>query len=71
MFDRNPASDRKVIVNLYSGNAIEGICTAVKPTYILRAATLHTAGEPVGNAIPMDGEISIDPVNVDFVQILD
>lgn len=67
MFETNPALDRKVIVNLDSGNAIEGICTKVKPTYLIRAAILHTVGsEPT----PVDGEISIDPINVDFVQLL-
>ena len=69
MFDQNPALDRKVIVNLFSGNAVEGVCTKVKPTYLIRAAILHElhAESPT----PLDGEISIDPVNVDFVQLLD
>lgn len=69
MFDRNPAIDRKVIVNLFSGNAIEGICTKVKPTYLLRAAILHEHG--VEGPMPLDGEISVDQSNVDFVQLLD
>jgi hypothetical protein len=69
LFDSNPAIGRKVIVNLFSGNAIEGVCTLVKPTYLLRAAILHElhANEPV----PLDGEISVDPANVDFIQLLD
>ena len=68
MFERNPALDRKCIVNLFSGSAIEGICTNVKPTYIIRAGVLHSlAGDPMA----LDGEISIDPANVDFIQILD
>lgn len=69
MFDRHPALDRKTIINLFSGNAVEGICTAVKPTYILRAATLHSID--AGAATPIDGEISVEPANVDFIQILD
>lgn len=69
MFDNNPALDRKVIANLFSGNAIEGVCTRVKPTYLIRAAILHElhANEPVS----LDGEISIDPANIDFIQLLD
>src|SRR5262245_17187069 len=68
MFDQNPALDRKVIVNLFSGNAIEGICTRVKPTYLIRAAILH---EQNADPIPVDGEVSVDPVNVDFIQLLE
>jgi hypothetical protein len=68
VFDRHPAVDSKVIVNLFSGNAIEGICTRVKPTYLVRAPILH---QPGVDATPMDGEVSIDLGNVDFVQILD
>jgi hypothetical protein len=68
MFDGNPALDRKVIVNLISGNAIEGICTKVKPTYLIRAAVLHTVG---ADPAPVDGEISVDAINVDFIQLLD
>lgn len=68
MFDRHPALDRKVIINLDSGNAVEGICTKVKPTYLLRAAILHAQGS---EATPVDGEISIDHLSVDFIQLLD
>lgn len=68
MFNTHPAIDRKVIVNLFSGNAIEGICTKVKPTYLIRAGVLHTVGaEPV----TLDGEVSVDLANVDFIQLLD
>jgi hypothetical protein len=68
MFNSHPAVDRKVIVNLFSGNAIEGICTKVKPTYLIRAGVLHTVGaEPTS----LDGETSIDIANVDFIQLLD
>ena len=67
MFDAHPALDRKCIVNLDSGHAIEGVCTKVKPTYLIRAAMLHVPGsEPQ----PMDGEVSIDYINVDFIQVL-
>jgi hypothetical protein len=68
VFDRHPALDTKVIVNLFSGNAVEGICVRVKPTYLVRAAVLH---QPGAEATPVDGEISIDVANVDFIQILD
>jgi hypothetical protein len=69
MFERNPALERKVIVNMFSGNAIEGVCTKVKPTILIRAAVLHGLGDPA--PVPVDGEISIDPSNVDFIQLLD
>jgi hypothetical protein len=68
MFDKHPAVDRKVIANLVSGSAIEGICTRVKPTYLIRAAVLHQIGEA---SVPLDGEVSIDRINIDFVQLLD
>jgi hypothetical protein len=69
VFNQHPAVDRKVVINLFSGNAVQGVCTRVKPTYLIRAAVLHEAG--VDAATPLDGEISVDPSNVDFIQLLD
>lgn len=69
LFSRRPnALNRQVLVNLASGNAIAGVCTYNGPTSIvLRGATVHeTDAEPA----PADGEILIDRINVDFIQLL-
>jgi hypothetical protein len=68
LFNKHPGLNRKVMVNLYSGNAIEGVLTQkTRDLYLVRAAILH---EPGSEPVPMDGEIAIEPVNVDFVQLL-
>lgn len=69
MFRKHPAIGRKVLVNLFSGNAIEGVLThRVADQYILRAALIH---EPGSDATPQaDGEIVIDAANVDYIQML-
>lgn len=69
MFRRHPAIGRKVIVNLFSGNAIEGVMThRVADQYIVRAAVLHQPGTDA--TPPADGEIVIDAANVDFIQMI-
>ena len=66
---RHRAVDRKVMVNLRSGNAIEGVCTYDgRDHMILRGALVHEAG--VEGAAPADGEIRIDRANVDYTQLL-
>lgn len=69
MFDRRPNPiDRQVLVNLVSGTAVSGVCTYNGRTaLVLRGATVHeTDAEPT----PADGEILIDRINVDFIQLL-
>lgn len=70
MFKRRySAIGRKVLVNLFSGNAVEGVCTYEgRKAIILRGALVHELG--VDQAIPADGEIRIDQANVDYIQLL-
>lgn len=67
MFGKHSAVGRHVLVALFSGNALEGVCTYDGRHYmILRAAVVH---EPGTEATPSaDGEIRIDKANVDYVQ---
>ncbi len=70
MFNKRAANvlQRKVLVNLMSGNAISGVCTYDgRQALILRGATVHESGSDPAAA---DGEIVIDRINVDFIQIL-
>jgi hypothetical protein len=65
---RSNIEQRKVLVNLMSGNAIGGVCVHDGPTAIaIRGATVH---EPNSEPAPADGEILIDRINVDFIQLL-
>ena len=70
MFKRRYSTvGRKVVVNLFSGNAIEGVCTFEgREAMILRGALVHEVG--VEGAMPADGEVRIDRANVDYVQLL-
>lgn len=69
MFNRRRTlNDRKVLVNLCSGNAIGGVCVHdSEDVLILRGATIH---EPQSEPAAADGEIQIDRINVDFIQVL-
>lgn len=69
MFRRHSAVGRTVIVNLFSGNAIEGVCTFEgRECLIMRGAVVH---EPGTDATPRaDGEVKIDRANVDYIQML-
>lgn len=70
MFRKRAASvaQRKVLVNLMSGNAISGVCVLDgREALVLRGATVHESGVDPAAA---DGEIVIDRINVDFIQIL-
>ncbi|SII86568.1 MULTISPECIES: hypothetical protein [Mycobacteroides] len=56
-------------MNLFSGNAIEGVCTLDgRAGMILRGALVHEPG--VEHVMPADGEVRIDRANVDYVQML-
>lgn len=66
---RRSAVGRKVLVNLFSGNAIEGVCTYDGRSHmIVRGAVVHQPD--VDGALPADGEVRIDRANVDYTQML-
>lgn len=68
-FKRHSAEGRQVLVNLFSGNAIDGVCTFDgRQHMILRGAVVHTPGTDA--TPPADGEVRIDQANVDYVQLL-
>lgn len=68
MFGRHPGLNRKVLVSLYSGNAVSGVLTKTPGRLlILQGAVIH---EEDREPVPADGEIVIDQANVDFVQIV-
>lgn len=61
------AISRRVMVNLTSGSAIEGVLWDERgPLIVLRDAALHADG---GSA-PLDGEVVIDRSRIDFVQVV-
>jgi len=55
------------MVNLYSGNAIQGVLTQTVGNYlVIKSAIVHEPGlEPA----PADGAIVLDAANVDFIQV--
>lgn len=65
---RSQLEQRKVLINLLSGNAISGVCVfESREALTVRGATIHEIdSEPA----PADGEILIDRINVDFIQLL-
>lgn len=70
MFNRRTPTleNRKLLVNLCSGNAVAGVCTVDnRDALVLRGATVH---QPDAEPAPADGEILIDRINVDFIQVL-
>jgi len=69
MFGPRPlALRRRVLVNLKTGNAVEGVLwTRRRGVLVLKAATLH---QPKTAPAPLDGEVLVDRANVDFVQVL-
>lgn len=70
MFRRHPAVGRRVLVNLFSGNAVEGVIThRVGDQFILRACIVHEPGTDA--TPPADGEVVIDAANVDYIQCFD
>lgn len=59
---------RRVVVNLKSGQAIDGLLTRQQgPLLFISKATLHEGGD---NPVPIDGEAVIERQTVDFIQIL-
>lgn len=65
---RNPLLNRTVLVNLMSGNAVSGVCVLqTVQALVLKGATVH---EPGAEPAPADGEVFIDRINVDFIQLL-
>lgn len=68
MFNRHPGLNRKVLVSLYSGNAVSGVLVKTPgPLLIMQGCMVH---EPSSEPAAADGEIVIDTANVDYVQIL-
>jgi len=68
MSRRRLALRRRVLVNLVGGKAISGVLWARRgPLLVLKDATLH---EPGVQPVPVDGEVIVDRVRVDFVQVL-
>lgn len=62
------AMSRRVMVNLTTGAAIDGILWDERgPLLVLRDANLHNQG---GSA-PLDGEVIVERVRIDFVQVVD
>ena len=65
---RGNLEQRTVLINLLSGNAIGGVCVHDgREAITVRGATIH---EPNAEPAPADGEILIDRINVDFIQLL-
>lgn len=72
MFRRHPGLNRQVLCSLHSGNAVSGVLVKVigpwfMRSYVLRGAMIH---EPGVQPVPADGEIFIEQVNVDYLQIV-
>lgn len=69
MFSRRPKIlNRTVLVSLVSGNAVGGVCVAdALHALVLRGASVHA---PDCEPVPADGEVLIDRINVDFIQLL-
>ncbi|MFB7798943.1 hypothetical protein [Isoptericola sp. NPDC056134] len=59
---------RRVVVNLLSGSAIEGVLLKRRgPLLILADCTLHpSSGEPA----KVDGEVVVERTQVEFIQAL-
>jgi small nuclear ribonucleoprotein (snRNP)-like protein len=61
------AMNRRVMVNLTSGSAIDGVLWGDRgPLIVLRDANLHSEG---GSA-PLDGEVIIERDRIAFVQVV-
>lgn len=59
---------RSVLVNLFSGNALSGVCVyAGRDALVLRGVTVH---EPNTDPVAADGEVLVDRASVDFIQLL-
>lgn len=59
---------KRVIVNTKTGNAFRGVLWAKYSDYVvLRNAEMLREN---ANRVPIDGEVVIERVNVDFIQVL-
>lgn len=59
---------RRVVVNLLSGRAVEGVLVHQRgPLLHVKDARLH---EPGAEPSPVDGEVVIERSQVDFIQAL-
>ena len=69
MFNRRSAlQNRMVLVNLMSGNALEGVCVHEgRDVLTMRGVTVHSSDAEPAQA---DGEVLVDRINVDFIQVL-
>lgn len=61
------AINRRVVVNLVGGSAIDGVLWQDRgPLIVLKDANVHNEG---GSA-PLDGEVVIERTRIDFVQVV-
>lgn len=59
---------RRVVVNLKSGQAIEGLLVRRSgPLLFIAEARLHEGGD---NPVPLDGQAVVERPTVDFIQVL-
>lgn len=67
---KHPGLNRKVLVSLFSGNAVSGVLVKTPgPLLILVGCVIHDAEASAPS--PADGEVVIDSANVDYMQIVD
>lgn len=60
---------RTVLVNLKSGNAIQGVIVRQSgPLLVLKSASLHAVG--MSDPTPLDGEAIVRVDDVDFIQAI-
>lgn len=59
---------RRVMINLKSGQAIDGLLVRHDgPLLFIAEASLHEGG---GSPVPLDGQALVERQNIDFIQIL-
>lgn len=59
---------RRVVVNLLSGRAVEGVLTAQDgPLLCIKDARIH---EPGADPAPVDGDVVVERSQVDFIQAI-
>lgn len=68
-FRRHPGHNRKVLVSLFSGNAVSGVLVSTPGQFlVLKGCQIHDADASASS--PADGEIVIDAANVDYMQVV-
>jgi hypothetical protein len=66
--DKKLLLNRRVIINLLSGNAVSGVVTRIYgPLYELKDVAIHEVDATAPTAA--DGSTVVDKANVDFIQI--